>query len=97
MACAGFRPTSQPARYQAVLSQRFDVDVAASPFDSSRCDATPPRYMFFIRAWVATPFGRSVAEMSLRGTPQMHPIAGTAGEVRIPMRISGWLSEPAAQ
>jgi anthranilate synthase component 1 len=37
--------------YQAVLSQRFDVDVAASPFDVYRAlrHVNPSPYMFFIR------------------------------------------------
>jgi anthranilate synthase component I len=67
--------------YQAVLSQRFDVTTAASPFDVYRAlrHINPSPYMYFIR------FGRDAIvgaspEMLVRVEGrqlQTHPIAGT--------------------
>ena len=67
--------------YQAVLSQRFDVDVAASPFDVYRAlrHVNPSPYMFFIRMGRDAIVGSS-PEMLVRVEGrhvETHPIAGT--------------------
>jgi len=67
--------------YQAVLSQRFDVDVAASPFDVYRAlrHVNPSPYMFFIRMGRDAIVGSS-PEMLVRCEGrhiETHPIAGT--------------------
>jgi anthranilate synthase component I len=67
--------------YQAVLSQRFDVDVTASPFDVYRAlrHVNPSPYMFFIRMGRDAIVGSS-PEMLVRVEGrhvETHPIAGT--------------------
>ncbi len=67
--------------YQAVLSQRFDVDVAAQPFDVYRAlrHINPSPYMFFIRMGRDAIVGAS-PEMLVRvegRQVETHPIAGT--------------------
>jgi len=67
--------------YQAVLSQRFDVDVAAAPFDVYRAlrHVNPSPYMFFIRMGREAIIGAS-PEMLVRVEGrhvETHPIAGT--------------------
>jgi anthranilate synthase component 1 len=67
--------------YQAVLSQRFDVDVTASPFDVYRAlrHVNPSPYMFFIRMGRDAIVGAS-PEMLVRCEGrhiETHPIAGT--------------------
>jgi anthranilate synthase component 1 len=67
--------------YQAVLSQRFDVDVTAAPFDVYRAlrHVNPSPYMFYIRVGRDAIVGSS-PEMLVRveGTHvETHPIAGT--------------------
>lgn len=67
--------------YQAVLSQRFDVETSASPFDVYRAvrHINPSPYMFFIRIGREAIVGAS-PEMLVRVEGrhlQTHPIAGT--------------------
>jgi anthranilate synthase component 1 len=67
--------------YQAVLSQRFDAETTAPPFDVYRAlrHINPSPYMFFIRMGQDTIVGAS-PEMLVRveGTKlETHPIAGT--------------------
>jgi anthranilate synthase component 1 len=67
--------------YQAVLSQRFETETQAAPFDIYRAlrYVNPSPYMFFIRSGPDTIIGAS-PEMLVRvegGHVQMHPIAGT--------------------
>jgi anthranilate synthase component 1 len=67
--------------YQAVLSQRFEADTTASPFDVYRAlrHINPSPYMYFIRIGRDAIVGAS-PEMLVRveGTQlQTHPIAGT--------------------
>ena len=67
--------------YQAVLSQRFDADVAAPPFDVYRAlrHINPSPYMFFIRMGKEAIIGAS-PEMLVRVEGrhvETHPIAGT--------------------
>ena len=67
--------------YQAVLSQRFDADVAAQPFDVYRAlrHINPSPYMFFIRMGRDAIIGAS-PEMLVRVEGrhvETHPIAGT--------------------
>ncbi len=67
--------------YQAVLSQRFDADVAAQPFDVYRAlrHINPSPYMFFIRMGREAIIGAS-PEMLVRVEGrhvETHPIAGT--------------------
>ncbi|HXT69852.1 MAG TPA: anthranilate synthase component I [Vicinamibacterales bacterium] len=67
--------------YQAVLSQRFDVQVEASPFDVYRAlrHVNPSPYMFFIRMGRDAIIGSS-PEMLVRVEGrhvETHPIAGT--------------------
>jgi anthranilate synthase component 1 len=67
--------------YQAVLSQRFDVDVAAPPFDVYRAlrHVNPSPYMFYIRMGHDAIVGAS-PEMLVRVEGrhvETHPIAGT--------------------
>jgi len=67
--------------YQAVLSQRFETDTTASPFDVYRAlrHINPSPYMYFIRIGRDAIVGAS-PEMLVRveGTQlQTHPIAGT--------------------
>jgi anthranilate synthase component 1 len=67
--------------YQAVLSQRFDADVAAQPFDVYRAlrHINPSPYMFFIRMGREAIIGAS-PEMLVRiegRHVETHPIAGT--------------------
>jgi anthranilate synthase component 1 len=67
--------------YQAVLSQRFDVGVAAAPFDVYRAlrHINPSPYMFFIRMGREAIVGAS-PEMLVRVEGrhvETHPIAGT--------------------
>jgi anthranilate synthase component I len=67
--------------YQAVLSQRFDVSVDASPFDVYRAlrHVNPSPYMFFIRMGRDAIVGSS-PEMLVRVEGrhvETHPIAGT--------------------
>jgi anthranilate synthase component 1 len=67
--------------YQAVLSQRFEADTGASPFDVYRAlrHVNPSPYMFFIRMGRDAIVGAS-PEMLVRveGTHlETHPIAGT--------------------
>jgi anthranilate synthase component 1 len=67
--------------YQAVLSQRLDVDVAAPPFDVYRAlrHVNPSPYMFYIRMGHDAIVGAS-PEMLVRVEGrhvETHPIAGT--------------------
>jgi anthranilate synthase component 1 len=67
--------------YQAVLSQRFDTETTASPFDVYRAvrHINPSPYMFFIRIGSEAIVGAS-PEMLVRVEGrklQTHPIAGT--------------------
>ncbi|MCC7008902.1 MAG: anthranilate synthase component I [Acidobacteria bacterium] len=67
--------------YQAVLSQRFDADTTASPFDIYRAlrHVNPSPYMFFIRMGADAIIGAS-PEMLVRVEGrhvETHPIAGT--------------------
>lgn len=67
--------------YQAVLSQRFDADVTAQPFDVYRAlrHINPSPYMFFIRMGREAIIGAS-PEMLVRVEGrhvETHPIAGT--------------------
>jgi anthranilate synthase component 1 len=67
--------------YQAVLSQRFDTEVAAPPFDVYRAlrHINPSPYMFFIRLGKEAIIGAS-PEMLVRVEGrhvETHPIAGT--------------------
>jgi anthranilate synthase component 1 len=67
--------------YQAVVSQRFDVNVGASPFDVYRAlrHINPSPYMFFIRMGKDAIIGAS-PEMLVRVEGrhvETHPIAGT--------------------
>ena len=67
--------------YQAVLSQRFDLDVQAAPFDVYRAlrHINPSPYMFFIRMGREAIVGAS-PEMLVRVEGrhvETHPIAGT--------------------
>lgn len=67
--------------YQAVLSQRFDTETAASPFDVYRAlrHINPSPYMFFIRHGAQAIIGAS-PEMLVRvegSRVETHPIAGT--------------------
>jgi anthranilate synthase component 1 len=67
--------------YQAVLSQRFDTEVAAPPFDVYRAlrHINPSPYMFFIRIGKDAIIGAS-PEMLVRVEGrhvETHPIAGT--------------------
>jgi anthranilate synthase component 1 len=67
--------------YQAVLSQRFDTDTAALPFDVYRAlrHINPSPYMFFIRMGREAIIGAS-PEMLVRvegRRVETHPIAGT--------------------
>jgi anthranilate synthase component 1 len=67
--------------YQAVLSQRFDTEVAAPPFDVYRAlrHINPSPYMFFIRMGKEAIVGAS-PEMLVRVEGrhvETHPIAGT--------------------
>jgi anthranilate synthase component 1 len=67
--------------YQAVLSQRFDLDVQAAPFDVYRAlrHINPSPYMFFIRMGREAIIGAS-PEMLVRVEGrhvETHPIAGT--------------------
>jgi anthranilate synthase component 1 len=67
--------------YQAVLSQRFDADTTASPFDVYRAlrHINPSPYMFFIRLGRDAIIGAS-PEMLVRVEGrhvETHPIAGT--------------------
>ena len=67
--------------YQAVLSQRFDLDVQAAPFDVYRAlrHINPSPYMFFIRIGREAIIGAS-PEMLVRVEGrhvETHPIAGT--------------------
>jgi anthranilate synthase component 1 len=67
--------------YQAVISQRFDATVAASPFDVYRAlrHINPSPYMFFIRMGREAIIGAS-PEMLVRVEGrhvETHPIAGT--------------------
>ena len=67
--------------YQAVLSQRFETETQAAPFDIYRAlrYVNPSPYMFFIRFGADTIIGAS-PEMLVRvegSHVQMHPIAGT--------------------
>jgi anthranilate synthase component 1 len=67
--------------YQAVLSQRFDTETAASPFDVYRAlrHINPSPYMYFIRMGEETIIGAS-PEMLVRVEGkhvETHPIAGT--------------------
>ena len=67
--------------YQAVLSQRFDTEVAAPPFDVYRAlrHINPSPYMFFIRMGQDAIVGAS-PEMLVRVEGrhvETHPIAGT--------------------
>jgi anthranilate synthase component 1 len=67
--------------YQAVLSQRFDTETAASPFDVYRAlrHINPSPYMFFIRHGKQAIIGAS-PEMLVRvegSRVETHPIAGT--------------------
>jgi anthranilate synthase component 1 len=67
--------------YQVVLSQRFDVEVAAEPFTVYRAlrHVNPSPYMFFVRMGHRTLVGAS-PEMLVRvegRRVETHPIAGT--------------------
>lgn len=67
--------------YQAVLSQRFDTDTVASPFDVYRAlrHINPSPYMYFIRMGREAIVGAS-PEMLVRvegSKMETHPIAGT--------------------
>jgi len=67
--------------YQAVLSQRFEADTTASPFDIYRAlrHVNPSPYMFFIRMGQEAIIGAS-PEMLVRVEGrhvETHPIAGT--------------------
>jgi anthranilate synthase component 1 len=67
--------------YQVVLSQRFEVDVAADPFTVYRAlrHVNPSPYMYFIRMGGASVAGSS-PEMLVRvegSHVETHPIAGT--------------------
>jgi anthranilate synthase component 1 len=67
--------------YQAVLSQRFDTDTVASPFDVYRAlrHINPSPYMYFIRLGREAVVGAS-PEMLVRvegSRVETHPIAGT--------------------
>jgi anthranilate synthase component 1 len=67
--------------YQAVLSQRFEVDTPATPFDVYRAlrHVNPSPYMFFIRMGRDSIVGAS-PEMLVRAEGrrlETHPIAGT--------------------
>jgi anthranilate synthase component 1 len=67
--------------YQTVLSQRFDTDTGASPFDVYRAlrHINPSPYMFFIRHGGKAIIGAS-PEMLVRvegSRVETHPIAGT--------------------
>ncbi|MFI5178812.1 MAG: anthranilate synthase component I [Vicinamibacterales bacterium] len=67
--------------YQVVLSQRFEVDVAADPFTVYRAlrHVNPSPYMYFIRMGGASVVGSS-PEMLVRvegSHVETHPIAGT--------------------
>ena len=67
--------------YQAVLSQRFDTEIAAPPFDVYRAlrHINPSPYMFFIRMGKEAIIGAS-PEMLVRVEGrhvETHPIAGT--------------------
>ena len=67
--------------YQAVLSQRFDTDTVASPFDAYRAlrHINPSPYMYFIRLGRDAVVGAS-PEMLVRvegSRVETHPIAGT--------------------
>jgi anthranilate synthase component 1 len=67
--------------YQAVLSQRFEADVAADPFTVYRAlrHVNPSPYMYFIRMGKLAIVGSS-PEMLVRvegGAVETHPIAGT--------------------
>jgi anthranilate synthase component 1 len=67
--------------YQAVLSQRFEADIAADPFTVYRAlrHVNPSPYMYFIRLGELAIVGSS-PEMLVRveaGRVETHPIAGT--------------------
>lgn len=67
--------------YQTVLSQRFDTETGASPFDVYRAlrHINPSPYMFFIRHGAKAIIGAS-PEMLVRvegSRVETHPIAGT--------------------
>ncbi|HWP99912.1 MAG TPA: anthranilate synthase component I [Vicinamibacterales bacterium] len=67
--------------YQAVLSQRVDVDIAADPFTIYRAlrHVNPSPYMYFVRLGRLAIVGSS-PEMLVRvegGRVETHPIAGT--------------------
>jgi anthranilate synthase component 1 len=67
--------------YQAVLSQRFEVDITADPFTVYRAlrHVNPSPYMYFIRLGGLAIVGSS-PEMLVRvegGRAETHPIAGT--------------------
>jgi anthranilate synthase component 1 len=67
--------------FQIVLSQRFDVDLAADPFDVYRVlrQVNPSPYMFFLRQGGVTVVGASPEPMVqlLAGRVISRPIAGT--------------------
>jgi anthranilate synthase component 1 len=69
--------------YQVVVSQRFDVDVSADPFDVYRAlrYVNPSPYMYFVRLGAMSIIGSS-PEMLVRVEgrhAETHPIAGTRG------------------
>jgi anthranilate synthase component 1 len=86
--------------FQIVLSQRFDVDLAADPFDVYRVlrQVNPSPYMFFLRQGGVTVVGASPEPMVqlLAGRVISRPIAGTRrrGETEEDdRRLGGELSE----
>ena len=81
--------------YQAVLSQRFEADVDAPPFDVYRAlrHVNPSPYMYFIRMGGLAIIGAS-PEMLVRVEGrhvETHPIAGTRPRgAQRRKRTSGW-------
>ena len=69
--------------FQVVLSQRFDLDLAADPFDVYRVlrQVNPSPYMYFLRHPEITVVGSSPEPMVqlLEGRVVSRPIAGTRG------------------
>jgi anthranilate synthase component 1 len=86
--------------FQVVLSQRFDLDLAADPFDVYRVlrQVNPSPYMYFLRHPTVTVVGSSPEPMvQLRdGRVVSRPIAGTRRRGRTPeedRRLAGELVE----
>ena len=79
--------------FQVVLSQRFDLDLDADPFDVYRVlrQVNPSPYMYFVRHPELTIVGSSPEPMVqlLDGTVISRPIAGTRKRGRRPTRTTG--------